>query len=290
MRNMWLPAVMVCLSLCACTAPPVDTPVALPTGGADVTEGMTDRSEIADEIETSSVVQTEPIETEPTETEPTETEPTETDPLHSDLYLEDYTVEQVIEYFCEVVLDTEYSGGGSYWMVQKWVEPIVYEICGEATQEDIDVLTRLFEQLNEVEGFPGIRLPQREHDMINLRINFYGREDFYANMSEVVGGLEADGAVHYWYSDLNDIYNAKIGCRTDIDQSIRNSVLPEEVVNGLGISDTMLREDSITYQFSSFNLGPSEMDWLIIRLLYHPEMKPGMNREECIAVIEKLYY
>ena len=303
MRNMWLPAVMVCLFLCACTAPPVDTPVAWPTdemsvtteadeimdetqgaeettGGADVTEEMTDGTETTDEPEPSSVA----------ETGPAETEPAETVPLHSELYLEDYTVEQVIEYFCEVVLDTEYSGGGNYQLVQKWVEPLKYGINGEATQEDLDVLTHLFEQLNEVEGFPGIVEPKEEHDMVNLYINFYGREDFYANMGEVVGGQEADGAVQYWYSDLNDIYHAKIGYRTDIDQSIRNSVLPEEVINGLGITDTMLREDSITYQFSSFNLEPSEMDWLIIRLLYHPEIKPGMNREECIAVIEKLYY
>lgn len=255
--------------LCACATPPAEPPVVLPT----------------DEIETSSAERTESI-----ETEATETEPAETVPLHSDLYLEDYTVEQVIEYFCEVVLDSEFSSGGSYWMVQKWVEPIVYQMYGEATQEDLDVLARLFEQLNKVEGFPGIRPLEREQDMVNLHIHFYNREDFYANMGEVVGGMEADGAVRYWYSDLNEIYDATIGCRTDIDQSIRNSVLPEEVINGLGITDTLLREDSITYQFSSLSLEPSEMDWLIIRLLYHPEMKPGMSREECIAVIEKLYY
>ena len=67
-------------------------------------------------------------------------------------------------------------------------------------------------------------------------------------------------------------------------------MLLEEVVNTLGISDTVLREDSITYQYSDFNICLSDVDWILLKLLYHPEMKNGMDSEACVSVIRKLYY
>ena len=46
-------------------------------------------------------------------------------------------------------------------------------------------------------------------------------------------------------------------------------MLVEEVINLLGINDTVLREDSIVYQYSSDITAPSEIDWVLIRLLLH---------------------
>ena len=34
----------------------------------------------------------------------------------------------------------------------------------------------------------------------------------------------------------------------------------------------------------------SETDGLIMRLLYHPDIKPGMSAHECEAVIRTLYW
>ena len=217
-------------------------------------------------------------------------DPEQTD-SHSVLYLEDYTVEQVVKYFNEVVLDSEYfSGEGNYRLVQKWTEPICYRILGEATETDRDILKNLFNELNKVDGFPGI-VAATENEYAHLTLYFYDYQDFNANFGSIVNYEEADGAVEYWYyNDTNQIYDARIGYRTDIDQHIRNSVLLEEVVNGLGISDTILREDSIIYQGYSEVQELSEMDWLIIKLLYHPDIKCGMSQEECADVIKRLYY
>ena len=55
-------------------------------------------------------------------------------------------------------------------------------------------------------------------------------------------------------------------------------------------SDTVLRPDSIVYQYSNSNTALSEIDWLILTLLYHPEMRCGMDAESCEAVIRNLYY
>ena len=94
----------------------------------------------------------------------------------------------------------------------------------------------------------------------------------------------------WYYTDSNEIYSARIGYRTDIDQQTRNSVLPEEIVNMLGITDTELREDSLVYQYSNDNLSLSDMDWLILKLLYDPAISSGANAPVCRIVIENLYY
>lgn len=92
------------------------------------------------------------------------------------------------------------------------------------------------------------------------------------------------------HMNSNEIYSARIGYRTDLDQMTRNSILLEEIVNMLGISDTLLREDSITYQYSNENLALSDVDWILLKLLYHPEILCGMDARSCGEVIEELYY
>ena len=200
------------------------------------------------------------------------------------------SIDEVINYFCEVVLQTEYSDGvGDATLVQKWTKKICYRIYGEATEQDRRVLTGFFEQLNEIEGFPGI-VPAGENDLTDLSLYFYDHEAFNRSFGEFLNYEAADGAVQYWYfTDTNVIYDARIGYRTDIDQYTRNSVLLEEVFNGLGITDTVLREDSIAYQGFSQPQELSEIDWLMIKLLYHPKIKAGMNREECVKVIREIY-
>ena len=225
-------------------------------------------------------------------TEPETRETTEmTSPPHSELYLSDYTAAEIWEYFEEVVLHVEYTDGtGDASLVQKWQNPIGYRIFGEPTMEDLCVLETLFFQLNQIPGFPGI-YEANYGETEQLRISFLDQEVFQNSFSSVVGGEEATGATEYWYYiNTNEIHSARIGYRTDLSQDIRNSVLLEEIVNTLGISDTVLRSDSITYQYSDDNTVLSDVDWLLLRLLYHPDIHCGMDAEACEAVLAELYY
>ena len=110
------------------------------------------------------------------------------------------------------------------------------------------------------------------------------------SFSTFLNGEDAYGANQYWYyTDTNEIYTANVGYRTDIDQSTRTSVLIEEIINMLGVSDTVLRTDSIVYQYSNDNLALSDEDWLILKLLYHPAIRPGMGAEECQRILAEIY-
>lgn len=265
------------VTLCGC----VDGEVNKETAPTDLPTQTTSQLETTYEVtETTQIT-----------TEPTEIVTELTTPQHSDLFLPSCTTQQMVDYFSEVVLDIEYSSGdGDFTLVQKWTTPIFYRIYGTPTEEDSAVLNGLFTQLNEIQGFPGIYAAE-DGASENLSLSFLDNETFNQSFSEVINGEYAFGAVQFWYyTDTNDIYTARIGYRTDLDQVSRNSVLQEEIVNALGISDTLLREDSIVYQYSDENTSLSDVDLVILKLLYHPDIRCGMNSEECRAVIEKLYY
>ena len=214
-----------------------------------------------------------------------------TAPAHSALYLPEYAIQQVLEYFEEVVLHMEYTvGPGDATLVQKWKEPIHYHIYGNPTQEDLLVLTALFAQLNEIPGFPGI-YAAADGEQENLTISFLDSKNFNIEFSALLNGEDAYGAAQFWYyTATNEIYTANVGYRTDIDQSSRTSVLIEEIINMLGVSDTVLRTDSIVYQYSNDNTALSEIDWLILKLLYDPAIQCGMDVDGCRTVIQELYY
>lgn len=228
-------------------------------------------------------------EMETTEAAPETTAPTAS--LHSALYIPEYTPQQIMTYFEEVVLNMEYSDGtGDVTRVQKWIEPICYRFYGMPTDMDKAVLEALFAQLNEIPGFPGI-YPAADADQENLSISFLEPDVFRDSFSAVVNGENAYGAAQFWYyTASNELHTARIGYRTDLDQSVRNSILIEEIINTLGISDTVLREDSIVYQYSDENTALSDVDWVIMKLLYDPAVQCGMDADSCGALIEKLYY
>lgn len=216
--------------------------------------------------------------------------PPTTQPLHSDMYLSQYSQEQILTWFEEVVLDMEYSEGeGDITLVQKWTSPIGFRIYGKPTREDLAVLNDLIARLNQIPGFPGFYTAEAE-GLEALQIRFLDEDTFRDSFSGVVNGEDAYGATQFWYyTQTNEIHSAQIGCRTDISQNERNSVLVEEIVNALGLSDTLLREDSITYQYSNDNTDLSQADWILLKLLYHSEIRCGMNRDQCAEVIRQLY-
>ena len=99
-----------------------------------------------------------------------------------------------------------------------------------------------------------------------------------------------DGAVRFWYVN-DEIIDSIICYRTDINQYTRNSVILEEIYNGLGpIQDTNLRTDSIIFQGYSEPQWLTPMDELILRLLYHPDILPGMDAQQCEQIIRTLYH
>ena len=206
-------------------------------------------------------------------------------------FLEGYSAEQIADYFCEVALSVEYNhGSGDATALQKWNNPIFFGVYGEYTDEDVALINSFASQLNEIIGLPGMH-PAPNAAMENFTIRFMNRQDMNASAGYVVNGEYADGITLWdYYTDSNEIYNTRIWICSEISQYTRNSVILEEIVNSLGLgNDTELREDSIIYQFYSEPQELSEVDWLLLRLLYNEEMYSGIHETECRELISKLY-
>jgi len=208
-------------------------------------------------------------------------------PPHSELYLPGVSVKDVTVYFNEVCLNAEFVNSGDPTALQKWMTPIYYSLNGTPTPEDRATLESLALWLNYMEGFPGIYEAQNPAET-NLRIHFCSEEELLNLMGDQFIGT--DGAVTFWYEE-DQIYDAIICCRTDLDQRLRNSVILEEIYNALGpIQDTSLRSDSIIFSGFSQPQELTEIDRLLLKLLYHPTMECGMDAAKCEAVIRQLYY
>lgn len=218
----------------------------------------------------------------------TETAPPPADaPIHSELFIPGVSADDVILYFQEVCLDAEFVNSGDASRVQKWTSPIYYTLHGDPTAEDLAVLESFSQWLNAMPGFPGIHEAE-DPALANLHIHFCSEAELLSLMGDQYIGN--DGAVTFWYQD-DAIYDAIICCRTDLDQSLRNSVILEELYNCLGpVQDTSLREDSIIFAGFSSPQELTPVDQLLLRLLYHPQILCGMDAAECEAVIRSLYY
>ena len=158
---------------------------------------------------------------------------------------------------------------------------------GKYTDEDIKTLNEFVKWLNNIEGFPGM-YETKNHNDANMKIYFGDQKIMINIMGDKFAGL--DGSVTFWYNE-DIIYDAIIFYRNDINQNIRNSVILEEIYNGLGpIQDTSLRKDSIIYSEFSTPQELTPIDELILKILYNSKMKVGMNKEECEKVIREIYY
>ena len=203
------------------------------------------------------------------------------------MYIPGLSVEDVILYFNEVCLDAEISNSGDPSKLQKWMEPIYYTLDGPATAEDLETLTAFVQFLNTIDGFPGI-YEAESLEQTNLQIYFRTSQE----LVDIMGSnfTNCDGGVTFWYID-NAIYDATICYSTEPSQYVRNSVILEEIYNGLGpVQDTWLREDSIIYAGYSEPQELTEIDKLMLIQLYHPRLECGMDAEACEAAIRELYY
>ena len=205
-------------------------------------------------------------------------------------HLDGFTADDIYGYFAEVVLSSEYSDGtGDTSVVQKWQHPITYSIDGSPTEEDRLLIEKFTAELSAVYGFPGMW--EVDKSIALVQITFCPLDELNERMGEAVNGEAADGAAQWWYDNTtNEIIREEICIRSDVSQEVRNSVILEEIVNGLGLgNDTDSRRDSVIYSGVSYPQELSDIDRLIIELLYNPAIRCGMSGEECRAVIEWMY-
>ena len=239
--------------------------------------------------ETAETAVTTEATTEPTTAPTTESTEEPTEDPHSEFYADGVSVDQIIAHFNKVVLGIESNAGtGEVALVQKWDAPINYRIEGMPSRQDAQNLNNLNKKLNEIEGFPGIQAATGLEQ--NLTIYFLKDEDFKTQFSHVMEEQGTYGVVQMWHNDSNGIYSGRVGYRQSASQELLDLLIPEKLVEALGISNVTVEKEITTDYKPKTIIDLSELDWSVIKLLYNPRIHNGMTADECEMIIRELYY
>lgn len=205
----------------------------------------------------------------------------------SDVY-DSYTTQEIIDYFIEVGMYSEYDAygnpGGSHPIV-KWTSPISVAMSGNYTEEDVLLLSALMDELDSIDGFPGFYTVS-DYASASMRMRFAMADEM--NYVQGFYNPSFDGYfTAWWWNSTLSIYDAQIYYRAEnLEQYYRNPTLCEELLQALGLmNDSYAYPDSLFYEPYNTVQWPSDLDWVIVELLYDPAIYPGMSEYECRAVL-----
>lgn len=176
------------------------------------------------------------------------------------------------------------SDDSTYNTLTRWEDEILIHVSGNATAEDTDALNELIMQL-------GFRVPLMP--AIGL---VYDREEadillYYVPSSEInalVPNITGESDIAFWHEQTDSVFHdGIIAISTDLSQTERNYGLLWCMVQILGANNAGCAfADSVLYSEWSDVQELSEIDWLILNMIYSPWVEPGMDASE---VYERIY-
>jgi len=219
----------------------------------------------------------------PTHSSPSTEDSTEyTDPAapaDGGISIRSATAGEILDYFSEIAFGSEF--GTSSGRLCRWKDTIVYCISGSPKEKDIALVRELVVKLNTIPGFPGMAETEDAEDA-NFEIMFIPRSEIiekFSNATDACVGMSE----YNWSINTCEIISARAAIDCD-EVTERNSTICEEVLQALGLAkDSYEHIDSVFYQGKCVYNRPSELDWALVQVLYHPTLRTGMSKYEAIS-------
>ena len=179
------------------------------------------------------------------------------------------------------------GGSSSSVKLMRWEKTIKIFVAGSPEQDDLDQLDLfIMEIATHCPNMPNIRIVNSEKDA-NIVI-YYGPLD---QLSKHVDYYHEGnwGAFSYRYDSTHAMTSGKIGIATDRNTTdSKRHLLREELVGLFGLTnDHNYYTDSILYQEWTTTGQLSEVDWLMLNMLYDPALKCGMDAKEANEILLK---
>ncbi|MGF1535753.1 MAG: DUF2927 domain-containing protein [Elainellaceae cyanobacterium] len=186
-----------------------------------------------------------------------------------------------LDYFLEIATRSEFTRGNL--PIRKWEEDIKIQIHGTPTPEDRQTLNAVIEELRNLVGDINIQVVQGATDG-NVDLYFVDPADFSRYIPQRDVGR---GGVAWVKTSRNSIYEATVlVASSGLTQQQRNHIIREEITQSLGLlNDSFTYRDSIFFQLWNAVTQYSERDERVIRMLYLPEVRPGMSRDQVLTVL-----
>lgn len=185
------------------------------------------------------------------------------------------TKDDMLAYFLEVAVTAEDN------LILRWEKPLKVQIIGNYTDEDYERIVSQLDMFNGIGTLPPITVVKKGG---NFLIHFVPMKE----MGKVMSIFEDKYPSNYYYAyDNYKLTKYVTAIASDVPtQKERNYLVLEMITRGLGIFNS-----SSKYKFSIFQTEwtnsqtLSDLDYIIIGMLYYPEIKPGVMKE---ATAEKL--
>ncbi|MEM8894907.1 MAG: DUF2927 domain-containing protein, partial [Bacteroidota bacterium] len=198
---------------------------------------------------------------------------------------------EVISYFKEVALGFE--GGTSSEITRKWNAPMRIFMDGETTSTIERKVEQVVNEINAMatDGF-NIEFVDR-NDLSNCYIYFGKASDFISLFPDSNDQIGSNFALFRVWWNNNFINQARIFIDTERPTpEQQESLIMEEITQTLGLGkDSPRFPNSIFYETATrggFVTEYADIDRELIRLLYHPQMRVGLNDNQVDTVLKEI--
>lgn len=195
----------------------------------------------------------------------------------------------VIEYFCEIALGVEF--GGASEVTRKWNSEMRIFVGGDTTAALLDELNIIATEINTLatDGF-------RIHIVSDsLEMNYYlflGAGSQYAKIYPSQAALvQANwGLFNIFWNASNQIYSGSMYVDTErASDAEERHLLREELTQSLGLAKDSKRYPDSIFQTDWTTTGTyADIDRDLIRLLYHPDMETGIDRNRTQSLLAQI--
>ena len=188
-----------------------------------------------------------------------------------------------ISYFRDVAFGAEY--GTLSRVVRKWAGDLRIAVHGTPTAEDLEALEAVMTDLRSV--MRGRRVVVVTEDP-NLNLYFAPESEF----STIDPNYQPTNYGFFWVwwgADQKLIRSQILISSTGITQEARSHLIREEITQSLGLmNDSWRFPESIYYQGWTSTTSYTDLDFIVLEMLYRDEITAGMSEAEAIAILREL--
>ncbi len=183
--------------------------------------------------------------------------------------------ERALAYLSEIGFGAEYDSVDEG--LHKWTQEIRIKIHGEPTDADLETLEQVVTELNNLLSGIGLILTE---EAANVDLYFSPESDF-SELEPAYVPVNL-GFFRVWFDEDGAIHRGRILIATqETNQAERSHLIREELTQSLGLfKDSWRYSDSIFYEGWTTTSEFGSLDVSAIRLLYSPQVKPGMTRNQ----------
>ncbi|GAA3553859.1 DUF2927 domain-containing protein [Snuella lapsa] len=206
---------------------------------------------------------------------------------------------ELISYFKEIALHSEYDDNPN--KVIKWAEPMaLYIVKEEEFKPQMSFVKKTINEINLL-ATDGFKIVLTDNPLKSNCILYLCKKNKVAELDQYFYEMLNDGidydisglAYSEFATNTNIIDKSLIFINSEYSLSVQESTILEEITQSLGLAfDSKVYPNSIFYKDKSKQKNRVreylQLDKDVIRLLYHPKMKPALDSFEVNRVIKRI--